>query len=110
MIDYSVQITLEEKQYTLVCDLNAMSLIEEQIEKNVLQEDFWENISATELRATLYAFLNCRHPDLPLKEVGSMINIGNMAYITQKMMEAWSKAMPDESGEKKIKEKSLSTG
>lgn len=93
-MEYTVTVEIKGATYTLSCDLNAMALVEEESGLNLLQSEFWVNISATNLRLVFWAWLQGFHPEITKKDTGKLIDMGNIEYITEKAMEVWMKAMP----------------
>ena len=91
-----------DKPRRLLLDLNAMVDFEKATGKNALQ--IGEDLSATDLRALLWACL--RHEDELLLpgQVGAMIHAGNMADVAKTLTEVYQKGMPEaKKAGKKIK-------
>jgi hypothetical protein len=84
-----------DKPRNLLIDFNTLALIEEHTGKNALSQDLWENLSAGSMRVFLWACLVHEDPELTVEAVGTFIHIGNMAEISQKINEAFTKAMPE---------------
>lgn len=84
-----------DKPRNLLIDFNALAKIEEITGKNALSQDMWENLSANDLRIFLWACLTHEDESLTVTDVGKFIHFGNMAEISQKLNEAFHKAMPE---------------
>ena len=95
-INPSVAITLDKPRHMLL-DLNAMVSFEEQTGKNMLNGSISASLSATDLRALLWACLKADDPSLTLEQVGSLITADNMAGIAQALGDTWKNSMPEAS-------------
>ncbi len=107
----TAKIKINDQEYTMVFDMNAMAIIQEETGRNPFGEELWENLGPLETIAMLYGFLNSNHPDVTKKWLRKNIHIGNMKGIIESMQDAWIKAIPDEDegdGEKKINQSSSS--
>jgi len=104
-----VQIELD-KPRNLRFDFAAFMAFEKETGKNILQENVWGNITATDLVTLLWAALKHEDKDLTLEQVGSMIHLGNIKEITQKLQEAFEKAIPDVGGKEEGKNRNRPTG
>lgn len=90
----AVEITLDRPR-KLAIDFNAICRLEEETGLNVMDRRTWENPSASDLRAILWASLLADDPGLTLGKVGEMMSIENVGYITEKLAEAWFSSLPD---------------
>jgi len=93
-------IVLDKPRYLLL-DLNAMVDFEKATGKRIW--DLGDNISATDLRALLWASL--RHEDTLLlpSHVGEMIHMGNLVEVGELLTEMITKNMPEDKKSKKKK-------
>ena len=93
MDENEVEIMLDKPRH-LRLDLNAMVDYEKATNKSVWALD--ENMTATDLRALLWACL--RHEDETLLQhnVGRMITPGNFVELTKKLQELYALVMPTE--------------
>ena len=82
-----------DKPRNLLLDLNAMCEFNETTGKNIfkLEGDF----TPPDIRALLWASLIHEDENLTLKDVGKMVNLQNMEYISLKVMEAYTVAVPE---------------
>jgi uncharacterized protein with ATP-grasp and redox domains len=80
----SVKITLDRER-EMRFDLNAMTLYEEVTGKSSFE--IGNNMSATTVRAILYASLKDDDPNLTLKDVGNLISTKNLSKVTEKLTE-----------------------
>ena len=87
-----------DKPRRLLLDLNAMVDFENATNKNF--SSLGKDISATELRALLWACL--RHEDELLLpgQVGAMIHAGNLAMVAKTVNVALRKGMPEKKSKK----------
>lgn len=92
-----VKITLD-KERTLKLDLNAMVEFEEVTGKSIFGLQSTE-MSAKDLRALLWCMLIHEDESLSLKDVGHLINQGNMETIVQDINTAMTQAIPESKGE-----------
>lgn len=105
--DKYVEITLD-KPRRLVLDLNAMVDFEKATNKSLMDMD--KNITATDMRALLWACLRHEEETLSLHDVGKMIHTGNMKELTAVFKELFKKALPDKDKKRKRKTSPLATG
>lgn len=75
-----------DKPRKLVFDLNAMSAYEEATGKSAFE--IGEAVTASSIRALLWACFIHEDESLTLKDVGKLIHAGNMQEITQKINSA----------------------
>jgi len=94
-----VKIVLDRAR-TLKLDLNAMAAFEEATGKNLFGGAF-ENgaMSATELRAMLWACLLHEDETLTLRQVGAWITADNMLEIKGELDKAFEIAVPESEGD-----------
>lgn len=88
-----------DKERHLLLDLNAMVAFQEETGKNLFDASVTKALKTSfgpkELRVLLWACLLHEDENLTLKQVGSWLHIGNMDGIADKLMLAWSAAMPE---------------
>jgi len=89
-----VQIMLD-KERTLILDLNAMVRFEQATGKNILQQQTFSDLNATELRVLLWACLKSDDMEIKQDEVGTLIHPGNMQYISEQLSKMWDISMPE---------------
>lgn len=89
-----VKITLD-KERTLRFDFNALSAFEERTGKSALEASVWAKPDARTLHALLWAALLHEDPDLTMKDVGAIIHMGNLKYVSEKIREASIAANPE---------------
>lgn len=97
----SIPIELD-KPRTLRFDFNALCSFEDATGLSVFNPDvLTSNLSATKVRALLWAGLLDEDPGLSLKDVGVMLSSGNLSAITAKITAAIKAQTPERSGEDK---------
>jgi len=89
-----VVIYLDKERY-LRFDLNAMSKFEEIT--NTSSFSIGENMNARTIRALLFSCLYYEDKELTVEDVGNMIDIENMNYISEKLNELIKINTPKES-------------
>lgn len=94
----TVKIELD-KERTLRFDFNALSLFEEATGLNALDQSMWQQITARNFCAMLWSALRHEDKNLSLEDVGGMIHPGSIAYITEKITEAYRASAPKGDGE-----------
>jgi len=99
-----------DKPRNLKFDFAALMAFEKETGKNVLSDNVWQDMSATDLVTLLWAALKHEDKELTLEQVGSMIHFDNVAEISQKLQEAFAQAMPDAGGKEEGKNKNRPTG
>jgi len=90
----SVPIKLDRER-KLRLDLNAMALIEERTGKNVFKAEFWQGITAADLRICLWACLVHEDSELTPEQVGAMIHPGNINEVSQALLKTVSASLPE---------------
>jgi ABC-type Zn uptake system ZnuABC Zn-binding protein ZnuA len=90
--------------------MNAMVSFEEATGKSILKGFDKENMGVKELRALIWCCLLHDDEGLTQKNVGSWIDIDNMAEVQEKFMEAFTAAMPDGSAQAEEGEEKKETG
>ena len=95
-----VSITLDKERHLLM-NLNAMVAFEEATGKNIMQGIDANSMTAKDFRALLWACLLHEDESLKIEDVGKMIHTGNMNELTEKMLQAWELASPEETGDKR---------
>jgi hypothetical protein len=86
------------KDRTLTFDFNAICTVEEKTGLNLLQASV-STVEAKNLRALLYASLLRDEPALTINEVGSWIDMKNLAAVRAAILDAWFASVDD--GEEK---------
>lgn len=89
-----VKIALD-KERSLKLTLNAMVKFEEATGKSLLKEADLFKMTATDLRALLWACLLHEDKALTLDQVGDMIDISNINIVAKKLGDAWTAALPE---------------
>jgi hypothetical protein len=72
-----------DKPRQMIFDLNAMAAFEESTGKSAF--DIGKSVTATNIRALLWATLMHEDDTLTIKDVGKMIHPGNMQEISEKI-------------------------
>lgn len=90
-----VSITLNDKEYVLEYDFNAICVAEELTGLNMFGSFDFQRLSTVSFRAMLFATLLHNHPEITLEECGSFIQGKTLAEITVKMVEAWHGSRPE---------------
>ena len=88
-----MEIELDKKR-TLTFTLNAMVKFEEARGKPIFKQDG----SAADIRALLWSGLLKDDPKLTLEQAGSLVDESNMAYVSDKIAEAWGRSLPKKDG------------
>ena len=83
----TVSIMLDKERHLLL-DFNALAEMERVTGKSVLQEATWDDISATDIRALIWAGLLHEEPDLTLEQVGAMLHPGMVNDVVGPLREA----------------------
>ena len=74
-----------DKERHLRMDFNTLATIEEKTGKNLLQQASWKSLTATDMRAVVWAMLLWEDPELTLEQVGEYIDLENIDYISQQL-------------------------
>jgi hypothetical protein len=90
-----VAITLNEAQYYLEFDFNAIAVAEEATGLNLFGTFDFTNLSVIKYRAMLFASLLKNHPKMTLERAGSFVTIHTLPEITLKLVEAWHGSRPE---------------
>lgn len=98
----TVKIELDRER-ALRFDFNALSLFEETTGLNSLDATIWGSLNAKNLRAMLWSALKHEDPGLTQEQVGEMIHTGNIAYVTERITEAYKSSTPDQPEGKETK-------
>lgn len=72
-----------DKPRKMKLDLNAMAAYEETTGKSAF--DIGKNVSATNIRALLWAALIHEDDTLTIKDVGALLHMGNMQAVSEKI-------------------------
>ncbi len=92
-----VEIVLDRPR-RLVYDFNALAAIEETLGINALDPALWEDaalMTATRLRAVLWAGLLADDPDLTIEAVGAMLTPDRIETATEALTAALAASYPD---------------
>jgi len=93
-----MQIKLKGKKYTYDLNLNAMANFEKETGKSLTA--IGEDATITDIRALLWAGLN-EGEEIGIEAVGKLVDINNIEEVSEKIMQLYESAMPDE-GKNKI--------
>lgn len=93
-----VQLRLQDKDRTLVLSFNALCMAEEVTNINFLMGENITFSSLRVLRALVWAGLIHEDPNLSLGEAGDMIEEAGADNVTDAIIKAYAKAMPDAKG------------
>ena len=106
-----------DKKRKFKLDLNAMINFEEESGKSLINMKPDDEFSLKDIRAMLWAGINStiekEELKLSLEEVGSFVHPGNMAEVSNKIMEVYENSVPEgdsSKGESKGKNGNRSTG
>lgn len=91
----TVKIILD-KERRLLFDFNALAQMEKVTGKSFLSGELWDNLSATDVRALVWAGLLDEDPEITLEEVGKMLHMGNAMKMLEAVKEAWDLSMTGE--------------
>lgn len=95
-----IPLILGGKKRSIRFDLNAMCAFEGATGQNVFDGTFsGANLSATNIRAMLWACLSHDSDTLTIEQVGAWIGPQNMAEVARKLRQAFTVAMPESAGE-----------
>ena len=90
-----------DRERTLRLDLNSMCKYERATRKNLFDGSLsGTSMSASNMRAMLWACLLDDDPTLTLKQVGSLISADNMTEVASRLNEAFEVAVPKARGKK----------
>jgi len=90
----TVTINLDKERH-LTLNLNAMVAFEKATGKSLFQPDSLKEMTASDIRALLWACMLQEEPALTLEQVGAMITFDNMAEVNQAIAKAWEVNSPD---------------
>ena len=77
-----------DKERNLIYDFRAVRDFEKVTGKNILKPDTWENLSGTDVSVMLWACLKVDEPALTIDDVAALLNMENMKYCMEKIIEA----------------------
>ncbi|TQR28320.1 hypothetical protein C7Y47_22020 [Lysinibacillus sphaericus] len=101
MKDEGVKITLENKEFEVRFDLNALCNLQDKFGDFTKAFDGLEKQDFKKIRSLLHVGLaNGENIDITEKEVGALINMKNITAVTDALTQAFGDAMPstDEEG------------
>jgi hypothetical protein len=92
-----VPITLDRER-TMVMNFRAMKTFHKMTGLSPWSRPVWDDPSPDIMAALLYCALSHEDPRLTLEDVENMpgLEMGNMAYIHERIGELWGETMPDE--------------
>ncbi len=93
--DRFTTIEIGGRVWRLLFDFNAMARMEEAINHDVLNVRFWRNFGARDARAMLWASMLHEEPELTIEQVGSFINMKNLAMVIKTLHGTWTRAMAE---------------
>lgn len=88
---------VDGKTLMLAFDFNAIAQAESETGLNLLQAMQFDSLTARQYRAVFYASLLKAQPLTSLLDAGDLITLRNLPNITDAMVSAWSKSIPDPS-------------
>ena len=80
----SVPVKLDKVRH-LRMDFNALAFIEDKTGKNLLQQESWNNLTATDMRTIIWAMLLWEDPEITVDQVGENIDLENIDYISEQL-------------------------
>lgn len=89
-----LMIELGGKKRVMRLDLNTFAAVEDLTGLNLTEPVNWQKLKISTFRAFLWAALVQTDEDLTIKEVGSMIHVGNFEYVSEKFQEALKLVLP----------------
>jgi hypothetical protein len=97
MSDHLVpQVAIElDKVRHLQFDFNSASAFEEATGKSVFEVASIKGMGARDMRAFIWACLIHEDESLTIKQVGSMIHMGNLAYVSEKFLAIYNTSTPE---------------
>lgn len=95
-----VPLTLNSKEYHLVFSFNALARMEQLTGLNAFGTFDFSNLTATNLRAMLFATLLTENPDITLEETGELIQPGDVGAIYEALLKAWVGSQPEKKDNK----------
>jgi len=97
-----VKVTLNDQEWSLCYDFNAIAEAERLTGLNLLQGIagvLLHTFTALQFRALLYAALLKAHPNTTILDAGALLTIDSMPIIRRALMDAYGVAMPEEKKE-----------
>lgn len=91
----TVTVQLDRPRKLLV-NFNALALLEDRTGRSVMQRESWASMKLSDVRLMLFAALQTDDPTITEKQVGRMLNMGNLQYVVQQITQAWVKGMQGE--------------
>jgi len=93
------EVTIElDKPRTLSMSLNAMVRFEQATGKNLLDQKAMQSMTATDLRALLWACLKDEDTSIKQDHVGGLIHPGNLEYVGDCVAQLWETSVPESEG------------
>lgn len=96
-----VKLVVDNVEYSLVYDFNAMATAEQVTGLNLLQCLSFQNINATKLRGLLYAALLRLQPDMTLEDAGNLLGSADSQDVTNAIVQAYLGSQPEPEPEPK---------
>lgn len=76
-------------------DFNALATFEKETGRNALSEGLWLDLSATDLRALVWACALHARPLLELSDVGEALDLDALEKVQEVLNRLWGLALPD---------------
>lgn len=89
-----IDIMLPEGTYQLRIDFLALAKIEEVTGRNMMEPSAFQNLSAAYILKVLLICIQRKQPQVSEEEIGRQLHLGNMAYVLQTLVKAWTLSMP----------------
>jgi hypothetical protein len=100
-LNAKIPFELDERPRLLWLNFNAMMFFEEQTGRNFIMAMSESPLpSITTLTSAAWAGLRHEDPELTLQYVGECLDLSNIEYVTDKILEAWRLATPDKKAKK----------
>lgn len=84
--------------YKIEFSLNAIVELEELFGDLDKVQKIFNKFKTKQLRGLLYCGLIEHHPDMTERKAGSLLDFNNMAEVVEKLVEAFTKAFPEDEG------------
>lgn len=87
----SPTVTIElDRMRAIRVDFNALCLLEERGGRSIMNADSWRKLKMKDLRFMLWVGLRHEDPTLTEKDIGRYLHMGNLAYVMQRVSQAWT--------------------
>lgn len=92
-------VTIElDRVRTLRVDFNALCLLEERGGRSIMNAESWKKLKMRDLRFMLWVALRHEDPMLTEKDIGRELHMGNLAYVMQRVSQAWTASLSGPEG------------